>query len=224
MTNSAAASASAGPSAIVPCGTGPEPVTSTCFRPGSCARIGATLRSYSCGLVTSTCASPSSIRSRIGSGPNAEKSGLNTLTFFSVPSAVDIEFRHPAEQGEHPVALADAETSQQVGEPVGLLPQVPVAVLGDFAVAAKTAQCHPVGPRPERVPVDGFVRDVQAPSRQAVERLPGLGPRELRAGALVVSQVEAPRGRRQLGDRFPPHDLGLSVAYPTRLAGAQWAG
>jgi len=49
--------------------------------------MGAILRSYSCGLVTSTLASPRLSLSRIGSGPNAGNSGEKTLVFFSVPSA-----------------------------------------------------------------------------------------------------------------------------------------
>ncbi len=39
-------------------------------------------------MVTSTFAPPSSMRERIGSGPNAEKSGQKTLLFFRVPIAV----------------------------------------------------------------------------------------------------------------------------------------
>ena len=88
MSNSGDAAASAAGRSIVLGGTGPSPAISTCLRPGRAARIAATLRSYNRALVTSTRASPSSIRSRIGSGPNAGNSGQNTLVFFSVPRAV----------------------------------------------------------------------------------------------------------------------------------------
>jgi hypothetical protein len=39
-------------------------------------------------VVTSTLASPISMRVRIGSGPNAENSGVKVMPAFSVPSAV----------------------------------------------------------------------------------------------------------------------------------------
>jgi hypothetical protein len=70
-------------------------------------------------------ASPMVIRAFTGSGPNAEKSGENTLPFFKVPKRGDVELRNAAEQREDAIALADAERGfQNVGEAVGFGPEV----------------------------------------------------------------------------------------------------
>ena len=59
----------------------------TCSRSVSRSRIDAIFRRYSLSVVTRTLPWPSVIRVSMGSGPNAENSGANTLPFLSVPSA-----------------------------------------------------------------------------------------------------------------------------------------
>ena len=66
-------------------------------------------------MVTSTLALPISIRARIGSGPKAEKSGEKRPA-FSVPSARDIELGLRPVSAEEPVAAAEPERWQHVGE------------------------------------------------------------------------------------------------------------
>ena len=72
----------------------------------------------------------------------------------------DVEFRDAAGEDEQPVALADAEVSQYVGEAVGQPRQLAVTHDAFWRSPADEAKCLPLRLAGGDVPVDGFMGNV----------------------------------------------------------------
>ena len=98
----------------------------------------------SAGVVTRTRPSPRLRRWCTGSGPNAENSGLSTLRFFRVPSAVTYSsgIRPRRVNTRSPVPTPRA--LERVGELVGPGGQVGVGRLREAAVTVEPAKGDPV--------------------------------------------------------------------------------
>lgn len=131
------------------------------------------------------------------------------------PKRAQVKLGDAARQREHPIALADAEASQDVREPVGLVPERGVAEVPDSAVPAEPAERQVVCEWPGGVTIDRLVRDVEAAAAgQPVEHEPGRVPREAAAGAIVVREVRTEPQRlqafrdRRIGVRALPGACG----------------
>ena len=116
------------------------------------------------------------IRALIGSGPNAEKSGENTLPFSQCAECGQVEFRATAQQRERPVALGDSVLRQNVREAIALGAQVSVAEIANGVVAADPAQCELAAAARQHMAVDGLMRDIEPAVGQTIEQGSRLRP------------------------------------------------
>ena len=78
----------------------------------------------------------------------------------------DVELGNPAGESEDPVALADAEAAQHIGEAIGEPLQIAVAKIARLPLFAEPAQSEMIAPGTFRVTVNAFIGDVQPPTRR----------------------------------------------------------
>ena len=163
------------------------------------------MRRYKASEVTSALALPIVMRALMGSGPNAENRGENTLPFLKRAESRDIELGDAAQQGEHAIAFGDAALRQNVGKPIGVLPQRRIAEIADQVVASNPAQRELVAAARQDMAVDRLMRDVEPAVRKPIKQRARLRPGERAGVCVVVRQVGARILFGPLLDSFPFH-------------------
>lgn len=117
----------------------------------------------------------------------------------------DVEFGHPAQQGDDARSGCYAESLERIGEAVRLVSKIPVSQVAPRLVFANPAQGDLVRCLPSSVAVDRLVGDVAAPTvRQTVRPIPGLRPAKSPAFGRIVQQIRHGNKRgRLLSDTLP---------------------
>lgn len=129
-----------------------------------------------------------------------------------------MEFGDPAEQADDPIAGADVEPLEGIGEPVGQRPQLAIADVPPAPVAGLGPEGHLPGAGPGGVPVHRFVGDVQpGTAGQAIQVRPDGVPGEPPRGGGIVLEI-GPGGPGRTG-RDPVGASGAQLPVAARISG-----
>ena len=153
----------------------------------------ATLRRYSIGVVTRIRIRPSCSRWAIGSGPNAENSGVNVHRALSEPERADVEVGNPTGQRRHGGAGAEPVVPECAGESIGTAREHRVGEIDRrvdiFGIAPDPTQRDVVAAPRTHMAVEREVGDVDAACRvDAAEVGPGIVPVESGDRRVVVDE------------------------------------